>query len=99
VGLDSEFDERLQKFYEQILDYIRRGLKQGQEMGFVRDGNINVMAICLLGCIKEVFYQSVLGTEKQSANSIVKEVYSLVVSGISHPHLGQEIESLLKNFG
>jgi AcrR family transcriptional regulator len=85
VGLDADFDERLRVFYGKILDYIRRGLKQGQEMGFVREGDIPVLATCLLGCVKEVFYQSVLGTEKPSTNAIVREIYTLVVNGIVHP--------------
>ncbi|MFO1518958.1 MAG: TetR/AcrR family transcriptional regulator [bacterium] len=92
VGLDTEQDARLRQFYDQILDYIRRGLKQGQEMGFVREGNVRVLAICLLGCVKEVFYQSFLGTEKAAEDEIVKEIYQIVVGAVAHPFLRPELE-------
>ena len=92
VRLDSEQDARLRTFYGQILDYIRRGLKQGQEMGFVREGNINVLAICLLGCVKEIFYQTFLETEKPSENEIVREIYQIVVGAVAHPFLRPELE-------
>ncbi len=98
VGLDSEFDDRLRKFYGLILDYIRRGLKQGQEMGFVRKGEIHIMATCLLGCMKEVFYQYVLKTEPPpSENTIVREIYTLVIYGIAQPALRSNLESFLNN--
>ena len=84
VGLDTEFDHRLKQFYEDILDLIRRGLRQGQEMGFVRKGNIHVLATSLLGCFKEVFYQYLLGTEKPTAEEIIREIYALVMAGLRY---------------
>ncbi len=87
VGLDQDLDSRLRKFYGQILELIRRGLNQGQEMGFVREGNIHVLAVCLLGSVKEIFYQSLLGTEKPTAQAIVSEIYALMMGGIAHPGL------------
>lgn len=98
VGLDAEFDELLRNFYEKILGFIRRGLKQGQEMGFVREGDIGVLALCLLGCVKEVFYQSLLGTEKLSQELIVREIYTLVINAVAHPRLHQQAEIILKNY-
>ena len=95
VGLDAELDERLRNFYDQILDYIRRGLKQGQAMGFVREGNIPVLAICLLGCVKEVFYQFFLGREKPTEDAIIDEVYKLVIGAVAHPFLRPELERQL----
>jgi AcrR family transcriptional regulator len=104
VGLDTELDERLRNFYDQILDYIRRGLKQGQAMGFVREGNIHILAICLLGCVKEVFYQSFLGTEKPTEEAIIDEIYKLVIGAVAHPFLRPELEkqipqAILSNLG
>jgi len=92
VGLDAEQDARLQSFYGQILDYIRRGLKQGQEMGFVREGNTSVLAIYLLGGVKEIFYQSFLGTEHPSEGEIVREIYQIVIGAVAHPFLRPELE-------
>jgi AcrR family transcriptional regulator len=92
VGLDAEQDARLREFYDQILDYIRRGLKQGQEMGFVRAGSIQVLAISLLGVVKEIFYQSFLGTSKPTEDEIAREIYQIVVGAVAHPFLRPELE-------
>jgi len=96
VGLDTEFDTQLRKFYELILDYIVRGLRQGQKMGFVREGEVKVLAVCLLGCVKEVFYQYVLGTEKPDAHTIHQEIYTFVINGIIHPNQRHQVEDILK---
>ena len=85
VGLDKEQDAQLSNFYNQILDYIQRGLKQGQEMGFVRKGNVPVMALCLLGSLKEIFYQSVLQTEKPKPEEITHEVFRTVAGAVIDP--------------
>lgn len=95
VGLDAESDERLRRFYGQLLDLIRRGLRQGQDMGFVRDGNIHVLAISLLGCVKEVFYQALLGTEQIDRKAMVQEIFRLVINGIAHPNILPELQTIL----
>ncbi len=96
VGLDTEFDTQLRRFYEQILDYIRRGLKQGQAMGFVREGDVGVLSIGILGCVKEVFYQYILGTRKPSAKAMERDTYSFVINGIIHPKLRGSVDEILK---
>ncbi len=82
VGLDEELDSRLRTFYNHILNYIRRGLNQGQEMGFVREGHIEIMAVSLLGCMKEVLYQHLLGTEKATPDEMTEEIYRMVIGAV-----------------
>lgn len=91
MGLDAELDARLRTFYERLLDLIERALKQGNEMGFVRAGNYTVLAIGLLGSVKEVFYQHCLGTQKLDREQIVEELFRLVVHAVAAPgiDLGQ----------
>ena len=60
VGLNKEFDERLRKFYNYVLASIREGLDQGQGLGFIRKGNTYLLALCMMGTLKEIFYQYVL---------------------------------------
>lgn len=96
VGLDEEQDSQLRNFYNQILDYIHRGLKQGQEMGFVREGNVQVMALCLLGSLKEIFYQSLLGTEKTKKEEVVQELFRTVAGAVIDPSKFFLIEVYLK---
>lgn len=85
VGLDEEQDAQLGEFYKQILDYIHRGLRQGQDMGFVRQGNVPIMAICLLGSFKEIFYQSFLGIEKPSQSDVIHELFRTVAGAVIDP--------------
>jgi AcrR family transcriptional regulator len=94
VGLDTELDERLKKFYGQILDYIRRGLRQGQEMGFVREGDHRILSMTLLGSLKEVFYQYLLGTERPEREDINREIFRFVIAAIAHPNIRSELEKL-----
>lgn len=96
VGLDSEFDTQIRQFYELILDYLRRGLKQGQKMGFVREADVHVLAVGVLGSIKEVFYQYVLGTDRPSAAEIEREIYTFVINGIISPALRPHVQNILK---
>lgn len=95
VGLDDEQDERLRHFYQQLLELIRRGLKQGQEMGFVRNGDYNILAISLLGSLKEVLYQSILGTEPLNRSAIFQEIYRLVLHGVANPEIVPQLEVVL----
>ncbi len=96
VGLDKEQDAQLRNFYHQILDYIRRGLKQGQEMGFVREGNVPVMALCLLGSLKEIFYQSVLQNKQPKAEEVTEEVFRMVAGAVIDPSKFFLVEEFLK---
>lgn len=96
VGIDEEQDDHLRQFYGQLLDLIRRGLKQGFEMGFVRDGNHRVLAISLLGCVKEVLYQALLGGKRMKRRVIIEEVFRLVLQGVAHPQLLPDLESVLE---
>lgn len=96
VGLDDELDERLRRFYGQILALIHRALKQGQDMGFVREGNLDVLSTALLGSLKEIFYQYFLGTQKPDRSGIVNELYQIVVNAIATPQLRPQLQEALK---
>ncbi len=53
-GLDSEFDSKLEDFYETALSMIESSLQHGIELGLVRECNTKVIACCVLGCMKEM---------------------------------------------
>ncbi len=96
VGLDKEFDAQLRTFYDRILDYIHRGIRQGQQMGFVREGDEKVLALCLLGCFKEVFFQSILGGKLPASQTVEREIYTFVINSIVHPDLREKVREYLR---
>lgn len=87
LGVDQNLDSRLRQFYEKILDLIGRGLRQGQEMGFVRAGDLKVLSVSLLGALKEVFYQDFLGTAKVQRQTVIDELFKMVVQLIAAPNI------------
>lgn len=95
LGVDQNLDSRLRQFYEKILDLIRRGLRQGQEMGFVRKGDLNVLSVTLLGALKEVFYQDFLGTARPQRQVIIGELYKIMVHLIAAPNLPSAIKKAI----
>ena len=95
VGLDAEFDERLRHFYGEILQAIRGGLTNGQRMGIIREGDTEVLALCLMGSLKEILYQYFLGTHRPPLQKITEEVYRIVLHATVKPewmeHLSQKM--------
>ncbi len=59
VGLDADFDHKLDEFYGRLLDYIQGALDLGQQMGMVRSHEMDtgLLAACVLGSIKELVNQ------------------------------------------
>jgi len=60
VGLDADVDLRLRGFYGELLSYIRESLEEGEAMGFVREMDHEVAAMCVLGTIKQFMEQLVM---------------------------------------
>ncbi len=63
VGLDADFDHKLDEFYGRLLDYIQGALDLGQRMGMVRadDLDTRLLATCVLGSVKELVNQYLVG--------------------------------------
>jgi AcrR family transcriptional regulator len=54
VGIDAEFDAKLQDFYGRVLGLLVSALQTGQEIGLVRKLDEQVTAYCILGSVKEL---------------------------------------------
>jgi AcrR family transcriptional regulator len=65
VGLDADLDRKLDGFYDRLLERIEGALSLGQGMGVVRAGSTRLLAVCVLGTIKEVTAQYLLGAPGQ----------------------------------
>jgi AcrR family transcriptional regulator len=57
VGLDPEFDKKLNDFYRAITDMLERSLRRGQAMGVVRACDVKINAVLIIGSFKELMYQ------------------------------------------
>lgn len=54
VGLDKVLDGRLGTFWNEVAERIAAPLREGQELGFVRPGDMRVVAALVVGGVKEV---------------------------------------------
>lgn len=54
AGLDQRSAESVRTFYDRVLRLIERSLEHGIRMGLVRPCNIQIVASCILGTVKEV---------------------------------------------
>lgn len=68
VGLDEEVDQRLKLFYDDLLDYIRDALREGQRLGYIRMLDEDVAAICILGTIKQFMEMLVMKGDEASVD-------------------------------
>ncbi len=87
VGLDRDFDNRLKKFYQNVLTLIQNGLNKGQELGLIRRGDTLLLALGLLGSLKEILYQFILGTHQIPEDRVIREVYHMVIHALVKPEL------------
>ena len=99
VGLDTELDERLREYYKMILGLIRGGLVQGQNLGLIREGDIDILSLCLMGSLKECLYQYTLGTYRPPVKKLIQEVYRIVLNTAIRPELVEELQSSLGQRG
>lgn len=54
VGLDEEADRMLAGFYENLHGLLAESLTRGQALGFVRDLDVDIVATCVLGSIRQI---------------------------------------------
>ncbi len=76
VGLDPEFDQKLQEFYGRVRGIIVVSLTIGMDLGLVRSVDAPLVAACILGSVKEVLGDIVLqddipGDLSEAARSIL----------------------------
>lgn len=81
-GLDAEFDRRLSEFYETIVDLIIDALRTGQTMGLVRPCHVQIVALCILGSIKEVVARLTSAGQVPEIDSVVDEIVNFGQRGI-----------------
>ncbi|MEQ1569494.1 MAG: helix-turn-helix domain-containing protein [Myxococcota bacterium] len=82
VGIDAEADEALRSFYGVALTRIERALHTGQALGVVRQGDVRLLARCLLGLLKEPVVQASLDREELDERALVEEIVGILRGGV-----------------
>jgi AcrR family transcriptional regulator len=82
VGLNEAGREQLRDFYKRVLARIERAVSVGQQLGVVRPGDPALIAVFLLGMVKESLYQQIIGTRSFSVDRLVDEIFQSVQQGV-----------------
>ncbi|HEV8320474.1 MAG TPA: helix-turn-helix domain-containing protein [Myxococcota bacterium] len=82
IGVDPEFDEKIRNFYHRLLALVEESLREGQTLRLVRDADRAALAMCLVGAVKEMLFQYMLGTRRLDARAMARELERLVFEGI-----------------
>jgi len=82
IGVDPDLDEKIRDFYHRLLRLVEESLREGQRLGIVRQGDVSLLATCLIGAVKEMLFQYVLGTRRPEPEAMAVELERLVAEGI-----------------
>jgi AcrR family transcriptional regulator len=80
-GVDPDFDQKLQAFYDEIAAILRRSLQDGQALGIVVAGDAQLYAFLTLGALKELLCQIVLRGWPQPVDELVDKMFSFLRGG------------------
>jgi hypothetical protein len=84
VGLDVEFDHKLDEFYGRVIDLIARAVQEGITMGLVRPCAPDVVSWCILGAVKEVIDRVFVVGSADPADSrrLGRELIGFILNGL-----------------
>ena len=84
VGLDADFDQKLNAFYDRLCAMIEDALSLGQTMGLVRPCDTRLMSYCVMGSLKEVIIQLLTGPNEgaQDRRALAREVLAYNFHGL-----------------
>jgi hypothetical protein len=86
VGLDADFDRKLEEFYARLTSRIESALRSGQEMKLVAPCDVRVAALCVLGSVKEVVDHVLTSEDALPSRSVLaEEVLKVFLSGLFVP--------------
>jgi AcrR family transcriptional regulator len=95
VGIDDDFDRKIDEFYGRILSLIMLSLRHGQEMGIVRRCDTQLAALMVLGSVKQVLDWAIASRRPQPFGpDVARELLALVAGGLlvlgASPRTGEE---------
>ena len=81
-GLDELADSRLTAFWDRLIGRVEETVREGQRIGYLRDGDPSVMAMALVGTVKELIYQHLLGSRRLPVALAVREAVRFALDGV-----------------
>ncbi|MCW8138176.1 MAG: TetR/AcrR family transcriptional regulator [Planctomycetota bacterium] len=81
LGVDFEADRALASFYKTCRERLAAALEKGQALGIVGAGDPTLLAITLMGTLKEYWTQRLLGTDPPPLPQLMAEIGRLFRTG------------------
>jgi AcrR family transcriptional regulator len=86
VGLDADFDRKLDEFYSRLAALTEGSLRLGQTMGLVTECDVRVASLCIIGSVKEVVDHLLIEPDALPETSILaEEVLRIILGGLFVP--------------
>jgi AcrR family transcriptional regulator len=79
---DVDASERLDLFFTEVRDMLRRALETGMEIGLVRKCQPELVASAMLGMIRGVIELLVRRTDKSALDEVVSELLLVALRGV-----------------
>jgi AcrR family transcriptional regulator len=82
-GHDSHFDKKIGEFFALVLSAIKQLLDEGIADGNVRDCRSSIIALAILGCIKQVMLQWLVFGEIADIRDVLDDIIRYNLYGIA----------------
>jgi AcrR family transcriptional regulator len=82
AGVDPEGVQALAAFSHATTDRISRALRTGQQLGIVRDGHAELIAICLVGMLKEPVFHAAITGAAIDRRALSREIVTILMGGV-----------------
>ena len=79
---DAEAAERLDQFFAEVRDLLRRAMESGMEIGLLRKVDPELAASAMLGMIRGVIEQLIRDTKPPAVDAVVSEVLMVALRGV-----------------
>ena len=79
---DVEAAERIEQFYGEMRDLLRRALQSGLEIGLLRKCHPDLVSAAMLGLIRGVIEQLVLRDSELTVEQVVDELLMVALRGV-----------------
>jgi len=82
AGLDPESDAALAKFYDRCHARLALAFRNGQALGFVVARDPDILALCIIGILKEYWSERARGAQMLPLDDFLAEVLGVLREGV-----------------